>query len=89
MTDYYINSIICGANRREFEDQSVIKGKLKSNGIRPNWSLILGEEESKKNVERGRRGRRKRKERKPRKVWIEMVLYGYLDFYMDISLFHF
>ena len=22
-------------------------------------------------------------------VWIEMVLYGFLDFYMDISLFHF
>ena len=42
MRCYYRNSISCGANRRKFEDQSVIKGKLKANGIIPSWSLILG-----------------------------------------------
>ena len=35
MIGYYRNGIICGANRREFEDQSVIKGKLDQIGIRP------------------------------------------------------
>ena len=35
MKCYYRNNISCGANRREFEDQSVIKGKLDQIGIRP------------------------------------------------------
>ena len=35
MRCYYRNDIICGANRRDFEDQSVIKEKLAQNGIRP------------------------------------------------------
>ena len=34
MRCYYRNDISCGANRREFEDQSVIKGKLYQIGIR-------------------------------------------------------
>ena len=42
MICYYKNSISCGTNRREFEDQSAIKGNLDSNGIRPSWSHILG-----------------------------------------------
>ena len=29
MRCYYRNDISCGVNRREFEDQSVIKGKIK------------------------------------------------------------
>ena len=29
MRCYYRNDISCGANKREFEDQSVIKGKIK------------------------------------------------------------
>ena len=29
MRFYYRNGISCGANRREFEDQSVIEGKIK------------------------------------------------------------
>ena len=35
MICYYRNDISCGANRREFEDQSVIKGKSYQIGIRP------------------------------------------------------
>ena len=35
MRCYYRNGISCGANIREFEDQSVIKGKLDQIGIRP------------------------------------------------------
>ena len=35
MRCYYKNGISCGANRREFEDQSVIKGKLDQIGISP------------------------------------------------------
>ena len=34
MKCYYRNDISCGANRMEFEDQSVIKGKLDQIGIR-------------------------------------------------------
>ena len=41
MGGYYINDISCGANRREFEDQRVIKEKFDRMGIRPSWSLIL------------------------------------------------
>ena len=33
----------CGANRREFEDQSVIKGKFDQIRIRPLGLMILGE----------------------------------------------
>ena len=35
MRSYYRNDISYGANRREFEDQSVIKGKLDQIGIKP------------------------------------------------------
>ena len=35
MICYYRNGLSCGANRREFEDQSVIKGKLDQIGIKP------------------------------------------------------
>ena len=67
MICYYRNSNSCGANRREFEDQSAIKGKFEQNGIRPSWSLILGRtkrrvkkrgEEKKKIRRRGRREER-------------------------------
>ena len=35
MRSYYRNGISCGANRREIEDQSGIKGKLDQIGIKP------------------------------------------------------
>ena len=35
MRCYYRNGISCCANRKEFEDQSVKKGKLDQIGIRP------------------------------------------------------
>ena len=48
----------CGANRREFKDQSAIKGKIKSQkGIRPSWSLIL---ESQKHRVKKKRGEEKK-----------------------------
>ena len=100
MICHYRNGISCGENTMEFEDQSAIRGKLNSNRIRPSWSHILGILGKGKNVERERRRRirRRRRERKKRKVWIvgfvwivwiTMGLYGFFDFCMDISLFHF
>ena len=68
MICYYRNNISCGAIRREFEDQSVIKGKLKSNGIRPSWSLIFfGILETKKNVKRGKEKKKMKKRKKKKK----------------------
>ena len=64
MICYYRNSISYSANRREFEEQSVIKGKLKANGIRPSWSLILGRafrEERKKERKEEKKKKKKRK----------------------------
>ena len=79
MRCYYRNNVSFCANRRKFEDQSVIKGKLKANGIRPSWSLILGRAISKERKEERRR--EVEEEEKERYeticVWIAMVLYGY------------
>ena len=69
MICYYRNDISCGANRREFKDQNVIKIKLDQIGIRPirvsDFGDLFGEQ---KNVERGRRRRRERYGL----VWISM-----------------
>ena len=51
------------------KDQRAIKGKLYQNGIRPNWSLILGREKCEKE-ERRREEEEKEKKKKRRKVWI-------------------
>ena len=59
----------CGANRRELEDQSAIKGKLKSNEIRPSWSLILGEQ---KREDERRREEEEKKCMETIFVWISM-----------------
>ena len=82
MRCYYRNSISCGANRRNFKDQNVIKGKLKANGIRPSWSLILGRAipEERKEEERRREVKEEEEEEEMYEtiyVWIAMVLYGY------------
>ena len=70
MRCYYRNDIICGANRREFEDQSVIKEKLDQIGIRPirvsRFGDFFGGHFVKR--ERKRERKRRRRERKPRKV---------------------
>ena len=42
MRCYYRNDISCGANRREFENPSVIKGNFDQIGIRPLGLMILG-----------------------------------------------
>ena len=64
----------CGANRREFEDQNAIKGNFEQNGIRPSWSLILGEPK-REEEERRREEVEEEEERKPRKVW-KLFMYG-------------
>ena len=68
----YRNGISYGANRTEFEDQSVIKGKIKIKWDKTNLVPHLGEgevfnvkrgEENKKRKKRRRRGRRRRRKR--------------------------
>ena len=88
----YRNGISCGANRREFEDQSVIKGKLYQIGLKPIrvshfgdfWRIFREERKEEK---------KKRKKKKERRisgmdcygfVWIcehlnGFVWYGFLD----------
>ena len=83
MRYYYRNGINCGANRREFEDQSVIKGKSKSNGIRPSWSRMryflipIWRAKKKKCKERRRKKKKKKKIKKARKGMDCYGLYGY------------
>ena len=90
MICYYRNNNSYGANRREFEDQSAIKGKCEQIGIRPSWSLIW---ESKKKKRREREKMKKKKKRKRRKKTkkgmetLSMDLYGLLWVYMDFWTF--
>ena len=95
MRCYYRNGISCGANRREFEDQSVIKGKLDKIGIRPIRVSHFGD------FWRAFREERRREEEEGEEnfryglLWFCMNLYGLLWISMDfltfvwISLFHF
>ena len=83
MRCYYRNGISCGANRREFEDQRVIKGKLKSNGIRPSWSLIWERRRLLREEEKEERKEEKKKKKKKGMdcygfVWISMDCYGFV-----------
>ena len=75
MRCYYINGISCGANRRKFENQSVIKGKLDQIGIRTIRVSHFGDF--------WRTFREERKEEKKKKKR-KKVKKG-----MDINLFHF
>ena len=65
------------------------KRKINSNGIRPSWSPILGEQNVKGEKRKERRGRRRR--RKPKKcmefVKFCMNLYGNYDFGMNYWTF--
>ena len=81
MRCYYRNSKSCGANRREFEDQSAIKGKLDQMGeYQVGLSFRKGaralREERKR--ERNRKRRRRRRRRRRGKVCILMGLYGFV-----------
>ena len=84
MRCYYRNGISCGANRREFEDQSVIKRKIKINGIRPSWSLILGHWRASTRRKQKSRKRGRRRRRRGFQIWISMVLYGFVNICMDL-----
>ena len=89
MRYYYRNVISCGANRREFEDQSVIKGKLDQIGIRPIRASHFGNfggafrEERKEERKKEKKKRKKKKEKRISGmdyyglVWIFRLLYGY------------
>ena len=43
MRGYYRNSISCGANKRKFEDQSVLKGKFDQKGDKTKLVSHFGE----------------------------------------------
>ena len=68
MRCYYRNGISCGANRREFEDQSVIKGKLNQIGIRPIrvshfgdfWRAFREERKEKRKEEKNKKKKKKK-----------------------------
>ena len=83
MRCYYRNGISCGANIREFEDQSVIKGKIKIKWDKTKLVSHLGDWEGfyvKRREEKRREKKKKRKKRRRRgfQVWITMGLYGLL-----------
>ena len=87
MRCYYRNGISCGANRREFEDQSVIKGKLDQIGIRPIRVSHFGDFWRAFREERKEEKKRRRRRRRGFQVWIAMVLYGLLWISMDFWTF--
>ena len=86
----YRNDISCVANRREFEDQSEIKGKLDQIGIRPirvshfgdffggNFVKRERKRERKRETKRARKRRRRIREGKTRKVWISMDFWTFV-----------
>ena len=78
MRCYYRNDKSCGANRREFEDQSVIKGKIKIKWDKTKLVSHLGDWED-FYVKRGEeKKKRKKRRRRGFQVWIAMVLYGFV-----------
>ena len=91
MRCYYRNDISCGANRREFENQSVIKGKIKIKWDKTKLVSHLGDWEGfyvKREEEKKKRKKKKRKKKKEKRisgmdyygfVWISELLYGFLD----------
>ena len=81
MRCYYRNGIGCGANRREFKNQSVIKGKIKINWDKTKLVSHLGVWEGfymKRGEEKKKKKRRRRRRRRGFQVWIAMVLYGFV-----------
>ena len=90
MICYYRNGISCVANRREFEDQSEIKGKLYQIGIKAIRVSHFGDFFWRAfREERKKESKEENKKKNIRKAKKGMDEYGFLDFCMDISLFHF
>ena len=91
MICYYRNGISCGANRREFEDQSVIKGKIKIKWDKTKLVSHLGDWEG-FYVKIGKEKNKSKKKKKKRVsgmdcygfVWIVMDLYGLQWICMDL-----
>ena len=79
MRCYYRNDISCGANRREFEDQSVIKGKIKIKWDKTKLVSHLGEGEG-FYVKRGeeKKKRKEEKKKKKKKRISSMNCYGFV-----------
>ena len=82
MRCYYRNSIGCGANRRDFEDQSVIKGKIKIKWDKTKLVSHLGDWEG--GLLREEKRRRRRRKRRGFQVWIAMALYGMDSWILDL-----
>ena len=87
MRCYYRNGISCGANRREFEDQSVIEGKIKIKWDKTKLVSHLGDWED-FYVKRGEEKNKKEKRISDMDyygfVGIYEHLYGLLWFCMDL-----
>ena len=78
MRCYYRNDIGCGANRREFEDQSVIKGKIKIKWDKTKLVSHLGYWEG-FYVKRGEEKKKKMKKKKKKEKRISgMDCYGFV-----------
>ena len=85
MRCYYRNDISCGENIREFEDQSVKKGKIKIKWDKTKLVSYLGDWEG-FYLKRGEEEKKRKKRRRRRgfQVWIAMVLYGFVNICMDL-----
>ena len=85
MRCYYRYGISCGANRREFEDQSLKKGKLGQIGIRPIRVYHFGDFwKAFREKRKEERKEEKKKRRRGFQVWIAIVLYGFVNICMDL-----
>ena len=91
MRCYYRNGISCGVTKREFEDQCVIKGKIKIKWDKTKLVSHLGDWED-FYVKRGEEKKKTKKKKEKRIsgmdcygfVWTSEHLYGLLWFCMDL-----
>ena len=89
MRCYYRHGISCGANRKESEEQSVIKGKIKIKWDKTKLVSHLGDWEG-FYVKRGEEKKKRKKKKKISSmdyyvfVWIAMVLYGFVNICMNL-----
>ena len=80
MRCYYRNDISGGANRREFEDQSVTKGKIK---IKLDKTKLVSHLEGMEGLLREKRREKKKRKKKKEKRISGMDYYGFVWICMD------
>ena len=83
MRCYYRNDISCGENIREFEDQSVKKGKIKIKWDKTKLVSYLGDWEG-FYLKRGEEEKKRKKRRRKGEEGEEDFRYGLLWFCMDL-----